>query len=108
MSDEFLMYVDLADCHFLQEAELLPTQLDDAVKNCEDTTTQIIRMDHKTWCGEDVTEDIANAWLNTHEPLPNAENILPAFVAESGAWQLYCDDFNTRFDDPKNPRKTHL
>lgn len=98
------MYVDEADCHFVQEAELLPTQFDAAVTNCEDTTTQIIRMDHKTWRGEDVTEDIANAWLNTHEPLASDEATLPAFVAESDAWQLYCDDFNKRFDDPNNGR----
>ena len=96
------MYVDQANCLFVQEAELLPTQLDDAVKNCEDTTTQIIRMDYKTWRGEDVTEDIANAWLNTYEPLLHDENTLPAFVAESDAWQLYCDDFKARFDSHKN------
>lgn len=96
------MYVDQANCLFVQEAELLPTQLDDAVKNCEDTTTQIIRMDYKTWCGEDVTEDIANAWLNTYEPLLHDENTLPAFVAESDAWQLYCVDFKARFDSQIN------
>ncbi|MEP2978964.1 MAG: hypothetical protein ABJO86_05735 [Lentilitoribacter sp.] len=94
-----MLFVDQYDCQFVHEAELRPVELNDAVKDCQDTTIQIIRMDQGNWCGEDVTEDIANAWLDTHEPEPTHEDTLPTFVLESEAWQLYREDFKARYDD---------
>lgn len=96
-SQEFLLFVDRYDCLFVHEAELRPIKLNDAVKNCQDTTAQIIRMDQENWCGEDVTEDIAHAWLDMYEPEPTHEDTLPAFVLESEAWQLYSEDFKARY-----------
>jgi hypothetical protein len=97
-SQEFLLFVDRYDCLFVHEAELRPIRLNDAVRDCQDTTAQIIRMDQENWCGEDVTEDIAHAWLDTYEPEPTHEDTLPAFVLESEAWQLYSEDFKARYD----------
>lgn len=78
----------------MHEAELRPTDLSDAVKACQDTTLQIIRMDQVTWEGEDVSEDLAHAWLNFYNPIPSLEYTLPKFVLESDAWQQYLGDFH--------------
>jgi hypothetical protein len=92
-SQEFLLFVDQYDCQIVHEAELRPTNLPDAVRACQDTTLQIIRMDQVTWVGEDVSEDLANAWLDVHNPIPSLECTLPKFVLESDAWLHYLGDF---------------
>ena len=96
-SQEFLLFIDQHDCLFIHEAELRPIKLNDAVKDCHDTTVQIIRMDQENWRGDDITEDIAHAWLDAYEPEPTREDTLPTFVLESEAWQLYSEDFNARY-----------
>ena len=100
-STEFLLFVDQADCQYVHEADLLPTSLCDAINACEDTTIQIIRMDHSNWCGEDVTEDIASAWLDVHAPELTTEHTLPEFVADSDAWQQYRENFELIYGRPK-------
>lgn len=100
-SMEFLLFVDQADCQYVHEADLLPTSLCDAINACEDTTIQIIRMDHSNWCGEDVTEDIASAWLDVHAPEITTEHTLPEFVADSDAWQQYRENFELIYGWPE-------
>ena len=92
-SQEFLLFVDQYDCQFVHEAELSPSSKQDAVAACQDTTLQIVRMDQTNWIGEDVTEDVANAWLDYYAPKPTQERTLPAFVLESHAWLQYLKDF---------------
>lgn len=94
---EFLLFVDQYDCQYVHEADLRPCGLSDAVQDCEDSTIQIIRMDQSNWCGVDVTEDVAAAWLNFHKPGLEIECSLPEFVADSEAWRQYCDDFQATY-----------
>lgn len=68
--------------------------MDEAVNECEDTTLRIIRMDHSNWRGEDITEEIADEWLNIHEPEPDSESTLPDFVRNSEAWLDYLDEYD--------------
>ena len=96
--DEFLLFVDQFDYRFTHEAELRPMDMDEAVAECEDTTLQIIRMDHSNWRGEDITEEVAVKWLDIHEPEPEAESALPDFVRTSEAWLDYLDEYD-EFDD---------
>lgn len=96
--DEFLLFVDQFDCQFTHEAELRPMSLDEAVSECEDTTIRIIRMDQSNWRGENVTDEVAAEWLNTHEPKVEAESTLPDFVRDSEAWLDYLDECDEPID----------
>lgn len=96
-SEEFLLFVDQYDCQFVHEADLHPMSLLEAVNSCQDTTLQIIRMDQSIWVGEDVSEDIAHAWLDMYTPEPFKAHTLPYFVSESEAWQQYLSDFHSTF-----------
>lgn len=54
---------------------------------------RFIRMDMETLKGEDVTEDVANAWISENEPDPDDCGTLPDFVRFSPAWERYAEDW---------------
>lgn len=54
---------------------------------------RLIRFDLDALHGEDVTEAVANAWLDSFNQDPADEHKLPAFVRSSDAWDRWCADF---------------
>ncbi|QRY68623.1 hypothetical protein JVX98_10230 [Ensifer sp. PDNC004] len=57
---------------------------------------RLIRFDLDALHGEDVTESVADAWLNGFDQSPEQEHRLPAFVRTSQAWERWCADFGVR------------
>lgn len=56
--------------------------------------TRFIRFDLDTLTGEDVTEEVANAWIEVNAPDPDDCGTLPDFVRFSPAWESYVEDWN--------------
>ncbi|MGO4659285.1 hypothetical protein AB4Z34_31560 [Ensifer sp. 2YAB10] len=54
---------------------------------------KLIRFDLDALHGEDVTETVADAWLDGYDQSPEEEHKLPAFVRTSDAWERWCADF---------------
>ena len=54
---------------------------------------RLIRFDLDALHGEDVTETVADAWLDGYDLTPEEEHRLPAFVRTSDAWDRWCADF---------------
>ncbi|WP_429807177.1 hypothetical protein [Ensifer sp. B1-9] len=54
---------------------------------------RLIRFDLDALHGEDVTETVADAWLDGYDLTPEEEHKLPAFVRTSDAWDRWCADF---------------
>ncbi len=54
----------------------------------------LIRFDLDVLHGEDVTETVADAWLEGYDQSPQEEHKLPAFVRTSDAWERWCADFD--------------
>lgn len=54
---------------------------------------RLIRFDLDALHGEDVTETVADAWLEGYDLTPEEEHKLPAFVRTSDAWERWCADF---------------
>lgn len=54
---------------------------------------RLIRFDLDTLHGEDVTETVADAWLDRFDQSPEEAHNLPAFVRTSAAWERWCADF---------------
>lgn len=57
---------------------------------------RLIRFDLDALHGEDVTETVADAWLNGFDQSPEQEHRLPAFVRTSQAWERWCADFSAQ------------
>lgn len=55
---------------------------------------RLIRFDLDALHGEDITETVANAWLDRFDQTPEAADTLPAFVRTSDAWDRWCADFD--------------
>ncbi|MCK3779702.1 hypothetical protein MZK49_23685 [Ensifer sesbaniae] len=55
--------------------------------------SRLIRFDLDALHGEDVTETVADAWLDGYDQTPEEEHKLPAFVRTSDAWDRWCADF---------------
>lgn len=55
---------------------------------------RFLRFDLETLTGEDVTEDVAEAWVSTNDPDPDDCGTLPDFVRFSAAWERYVKDWN--------------
>ena len=55
--------------------------------------SRLIRFDLDALHGEDVTETVADAWLDGYDLTPEEEHRLPAFVRTSDAWDRWCADF---------------
>ncbi|HEV7317697.1 MAG TPA: hypothetical protein VGO04_03690 [Ensifer sp.] len=55
---------------------------------------RLIRFDLDALHGEDVTETVADAWLDGYGESPEREHKLPAFVRSSSAWERWCADFD--------------
>lgn len=68
--------------------------------------TRFIRMDMETLIGEDVTEDVANAWISEYSPDPDDCAILPDFVRFSEAWATYKDDWQAERGNRRRPYST--
>lgn len=99
---EFIFFVDHLDNDYVQEADVLPMSLELTLTQIEPTTLKIIRMDKETWKGEDVTEEVANAWLDQNQPTPEDE-LLPDFVADSDAWETYKASFEDAYGASSEP-----
>lgn len=52
------------------------------------------RFDLDVLHGEDVTETVADAWLEGYDQSPQEEHKLPALVRTSDAWERWCADFD--------------
>ena len=72
--------------------------VDDVLNRCDEDTTRIVRYDLDTLTGEDVTEEIAAAYIDLHQPCSWEEDTLPIFVKESGAWENECSDEQPAID----------
>tara|TARA_R110002126_G_scaffold59569_3_gene156011 strand:+ start:374 stop:865 length:492 start_codon:yes stop_codon:yes gene_type:complete len=111
-TDEFVLFIDQYDCQFIQEADLKPMSLAQAVAQCQDTTVKIIRMDQSNWRGEDVSEEIAQQWLHIHEPEPDTTDKLPDFVQSTDAWQAYVErqenDLDYHASEPTLRQDAHM
>ncbi|WP_077960791.1 hypothetical protein [Ensifer adhaerens] len=57
---------------------------------------RLIRFDLDALHGEDVTETVADAWLDGFDQSPEEEHKVPAFVRTSQAWERWCADFGTQ------------
>lgn len=55
-----------------------------------DDTTRFIRFDMDTLTGEDVTEEMATAYLEDSNLTPHDEDQLSTFVRTSEAWETFC------------------
>jgi len=58
-----------------------------------DETTKFIRFDMDTLTGEDVTEEMAGAYLDDTNLTPHDEDRLSTFVRTSEAWERFCKDW---------------
>lgn len=63
----------------------------DALHKMGDAAVRAIRFDRETLTGEDVTEDLASAYIAAHGNI-EPECIVPPFVENSEAWERFCDD----------------
>lgn len=61
----------------------------------EDGIVEFRRVDIETWVGEDVTEDIAAAWIAARRSdiTPEDAEECPAYVASSQAWTDFVDGY---------------
>ncbi|MEI2296722.1 hypothetical protein [Ensifer sp. MJa1] len=55
---------------------------------------RLIRFDLDALHGEDITETVADAWLDRFDQTPQQAHALPAFVRTSDAWDRWCADFD--------------
>lgn len=86
------------DAHFLgfYLADTLPvgktfdTAADAMAAHQHDATTRFIRFDMDTLTGEDVTEEMATAYLEDSNLTPHDEDRLSTFVRTSEAWETFC------------------
>lgn len=99
-SRELLLTVDtFKGGSYLGESALLGTVYETAKealdKHNDDGITRFIRFDLDALHGEDVTEQMAEAWLDDFEHSPDDEHLLPEYVRNSEAWEQWCEVYHT-------------
>lgn len=66
----------------------------DALKaHLDDDVAKFIRFDLDALHGEDVTEQMASAFLEDFDRTPEDEDVLPTFVRTSDAWETWCESY---------------
>ncbi|RDL51207.1 hypothetical protein BLJAPNOD_02339 [Ensifer sp. M14] len=90
--------------HFIEESDCFGTTFATAAEWLEahdgEHATRLIRFDLDALHGEDISEAIADAWLDDFDRTPDDEHLLPAFVRTSHAWERWCADFKPPTGDP--------
>ncbi|WP_312362571.1 hypothetical protein [Ensifer sp.] len=54
---------------------------------------RLIRFDLDALSGEDISETVADAWLDGFDRTPDEEHLVPIFVRTSEAWERWRADF---------------
>ncbi len=83
--------------HFIEESDCIGTIFATAADwlraHDGEHATKLIRFDLEALSGEDISETVADAWLDDFDRTPDDEHLLPAFVRTSEAWERWCADF---------------
>lgn len=99
-NDEFILTVaKFGNETRLLETVMQPVTIDEILEDCEDHYQGFMRMDRTTFKGEDVTEDVAKAWLAANPTDIDDIRRTPDFVVDSSAWDDYCEDWETATND---------
>ena len=90
-----LAVMTLGAGYFCEETDTLGTTYRTAADRTHDGehVARLVRFDLDALHGEDVTETVADAWLDGYDQTPEEEHKLPAFVRTSDAWDRWCADF---------------
>lgn len=86
---EFLMFVNSDQGRYIHETDMSQMSAKEAALEADDTIDAIIRMDRCTWKGEDVTEEVAMAWLTSDMVDPADPSKFPLYVRNSEALETY-------------------
>lgn len=93
--------------HFIEESDcfggVFATAADWLKTHDGEHATRLIRFDLDVLSGEDISETVADAWLDDFDRTPDDEHLLPAFVRTSQAWQRWCTDFEAPETGPRQP-----
>ncbi len=88
--------------HFIEESDCFGTTFSTAAEWLKvhdgEHATRLIRFDLDALHGEDISETIADAWLDDFDRTPDDQHLLPAFVRTSQAWERWCADFEATPD----------
>lgn len=83
--------------HYIEESDcfgtIFATAADWLKAHDGEHATKLIRFDLDALHGEDISETVADAWLDDFDRTPDDEHLLPAFVRTSQAWERWCADF---------------
>lgn len=106
-SEVILVVSTLGRGHFIEESDcfgsVFATAADWLKAHDAEHATRLIRFDLDVLSGEDISETIADAWLDDFDRTPDDEHLLPAFVRTSRAWQHWCIDFEAPESDLRQP-----
>jgi len=82
--DRYIEESDFLAKTYATKADVLPLLNDEAQR--------VIRFDFQTLKGEDITEELAQAYLDGQQPYTWDESTLPDYVKKSQAWEDHCED----------------
>lgn len=80
---------------YIEESEFLArtyTADSDVLPFLNDEVQRVIRFDLQSLTGEDITEELAQAYLDGQQPYSWDESTLPDYVKKSQAWEDHCSD----------------
>lgn len=99
-STECLLFIDQYDGFYIRETALRALTLEDAARSVDDNTAQIMRLDFETWQAEDVSEQIAAAWLEMHRTDIKQKARLPQLIVKSYALAALSKNYDDRITSP--------
>lgn len=96
---ETIIFIDQCDGLFPRETILKSYDTSEALALVETMTVKALRLNIIDFSSEDISEDLAQMWLDTHSIAPLHGTDIPLLVRQSIAWQDFCLEHATAIDD---------
>ena len=90
---EFLLFINASHGGYVHESDMQQMTEKEAAHEAGDHIKQIIRTDKCNWTCEDVTEEVAMAWLTSDMVDPADPRKFPLYVRQSAALDIYTAEY---------------
>lgn len=91
---EFLLFINASHGGYVHESDMQQTHTArEAAREADENVKQIIRFDRFNMDAEDVTEEVAMAWLKAEIMDPSESHKFPLYVRNSEALDTYTEEW---------------
>ena len=92
---EFLLFINASHGGYVHESDMQQTHTArEAACEADENVKQIIRFDRFNLNTEDVTEEVAKAWLDAEQMNPSESHKFPLYVRNSEALDTYTKEWD--------------